>query len=87
LYNIPADTIKINAQNLPQGAKQGVTDFGRTGWGGPCPPSGMHRYFFKLYAIDKALDLPEGATKSQLEKAIKDHIIEKAELIGLYKRK
>lgn len=87
LYNIPANTIKIDAQNLPQGTKQGTTDFGRIGWGGPCPPSGTHRYFFKLYAIEKTLDLPEGATKAQVENAIKTHIIEKVELVGLYKRK
>lgn len=86
LYNIPANTTKIDANNLPEGVKQGITDFGRIGWGGPCPPSGTHRYFFKLYAIDKILDLPQGATKSQIEKDIEGHIIEKTELIGLYKR-
>lgn len=86
VYNIPVSTAKIDAKNLPQDAKQGMTDFGRVGWGGPCPPSGTHRYFFKLYAIDKVLDLPDGATKTQLEQAIKDHIVEKTELIGLYKR-
>lgn len=86
LYNIPSNITTINAQKLPQEVKSGITDFGRTGWGGPCPPSRTHRYFFKLYAIDKTLDLPIGATKSQLEKEIKDHIIEKAELIGLYQR-
>lgn len=87
VYNMPATTIKIDAKNLPQGAKEGITDFGKVGWGGPCPPSGTHRYFFKLYALDKALDLQVGLTKTQLEKAIKNHIIEKEELIGLYKRK
>lgn len=87
LYNIPVNVTKINAQKLPEGVKQGMTDFRRTGWGGPCPPSGTHRYFFKLYAIDRYLDLPQGVRKSQLENAIKDHIIEKDELIGLYKRR
>lgn len=86
LYNIPVNTTKINAQKLPEGTKQGMTDFKRIGWGGPCPPSGTHRYFFKLYAIDRYLDLPEDVTKSQLERAIKDHVIEKTELIGLYKK-
>lgn len=86
VYDIPVSTTKIDAKNLPKEAKQGMTDFGRVGWGGPCPPSGTHRYFFKIYAIDKVLDLPVGATKSQLEHAIKEHIIEKTELIGLYKR-
>ncbi|MDD3437179.1 MAG: YbhB/YbcL family Raf kinase inhibitor-like protein [Candidatus Gastranaerophilales bacterium] len=86
VYNLPVNTTKINGKNLPSGTKEGVTDFGRTGWGGPCPPSGTHRYFFKLYAIGKTLDLPEGLTKSQLENAIKEYIIEKTELMGLYKR-
>lgn len=86
VYNIPVTTTKIDAKNLPKEAKQGMTDFGRVGWGGPCPPSGTHRYFFKLYAVDKVLDLPDGAPKSQLEQAIRDHIIEKSELVGLYKR-
>ncbi len=87
VYNIPPQTQEINAQSMPKSSKQGMTDFKRTGWGGPCPPSGTHRYFFKLYAIDKKLMLPEAATKFQIEKEIKDNIIEKAELIGLYKRK
>lgn len=87
LFNIPPNVQKIEAKKLPEGVKQGITDFGRIGWGGPCPPSGTHRYFFKLYAIDKDLELTDGATKSQIENAIKNHIIEKTELIGLYKRK
>lgn len=86
VYNIPSTTVKLDALSLPEGVKQGKTDFQRIGWGGPCPPSGTHRYFFKLYAIDKQLDLPQGVRKPELEKAIKDHIIEKAELIGLYQR-
>jgi len=86
IYNLPVDITKIDAMNLPQGTKQGITDFGRTGWGGPCPPSGTHRYFFKLYAIDTTLNLEEGAKKSQVEKAMQGHIIEQTELIGLYKR-
>lgn len=86
VYNIPTNTQEIDYKNLPVGVKQGKTDFGRIGWGGPCPPNGTHRYFFKLYAISKKLNLAEGATKSQVEKEIKDSIIEKAEIIGLYKR-
>lgn len=86
VYNLPASTTKIDTDNLPVEAKQGVTDFGRIGWGGPCPPSGTHRYFFKLYALDKKLYLPEGISKSDLEKAINGHVIEQTELIGLYKR-
>lgn len=87
LYNIPADIKQIDNENLPVGTKQGMTDFGKSRWGGPCPPSGVHRYFFKLYALDSESGLPEGATKFQVENAAREHIIEKAELIGLYKRK
>lgn len=86
LYNIPISTTQIDNKNLPSETKQGMTDFGRVGWGGPCPPNGTHRYFFKLYAIDKTLNLPSGATKYQVEKEIRDSIIEKAELMGHYKR-
>lgn len=87
LYNIPVVTKKIDNKNLTLEIKQGMTDFGRIGWGGPCPPNGEHRYFFKLYALDKNLDLPLGVMKKELEQAMKNHIIEKSELIGLYDRK
>ena len=66
--------------------KQGSTDFGSTGYGGPCPPSGTHRYFFKLYALDSMLDLKDNTTKKDLEKAMIGHIIEQATLIGKYSR-
>ena len=65
---------------------QGKNDFGNFDYGGPCPPSGTHRYFFKLYALDTMLNLSPGSTKSQLEKAMSGHIIEEAQLIGLYGR-
>jgi len=92
LYNLPADTIKIEeniqaAEILSNGAMHGVTNFNRIGYGGPCPPWGTHRYFFKLYAIDMVLNLPKRATKKQVEAAIKGHIVEEVELIGLYSRK
>lgn len=86
LYNILSSTLQILENQIPEGAVEGVTDFGSTGYGGPCPPSGTHRYFFKLYALDTTLDLEESATKADVEEKIKDHIIEKAELIGLYSR-
>lgn len=86
LYNIPADTVKINSSNLPQSAVQGINDFGKAGYGGPCPPSGEHRYYFKLYALDKGIS-KEKLTKSQLQEQIKGHVIEQAELIGIYSRK
>jgi hypothetical protein len=74
------------AENSVPG-KLGITNSGRRGYGGPCPPSGTHRYFFKIYALDTQLNLKEGITKGQLEKAMQGHILDKAELIGLYKRK
>lgn len=86
VYNISPKTKKIEAMNLPEGAKEGMTDFGKIGWGGPCPPSGTHRYFFKLYALNHKLNLPAGLTKAELENAMNVHVIEKTELIGFYKR-
>jgi len=91
LFNLPADARELpenvpTDETLPNGAKQGTTDFGRTGYGGPCPPSGTHRYFFKIYALDTMLDLPAGARKSDLVKAMEGHIIGQGQLIGKYKR-
>lgn len=91
-WNIPADTRSLN-EGLPKqdalqnGMKQGTTDFRRVGYGGPCPPSGTHRYFFKLYALDSTLNLPASTTKSDLEKAMQGHILQQAELMGKYQRK
>jgi Raf kinase inhibitor-like YbhB/YbcL family protein len=71
----------------PAGAVQGKNDFGRLGWGGPCPPPGKpHRYFFKLYALDVALGLEPGATKADVERAIRGHVLAKAEIFGTYAR-
>ena len=66
--------------------KQGVNDYKTMRYGGPCPPSGTHRYFFKIYALDKMLGLKEGADKRTLEKAMEGHVLDEAELVGLYKR-
>lgn len=74
-------------QKLANGAMQGKNDFGRIGYGGPAPPSGVHRYYFKVYALDIKLDLKPGSTKQQLEKAMKDHIVGKGQLMGRYGRK
>ncbi|MBN2456140.1 MAG: YbhB/YbcL family Raf kinase inhibitor-like protein [Sedimentisphaerales bacterium] len=71
---------------MPSGAKQGFTGFGRVGYGGPCPPSGTHRYFFKIYAIDSELDLAAGADKQQLLKAMEGHILAQGQLMGKYRR-
>lgn len=84
-WNLPMSTTEI-AENVTLSAPQGRTDFGFSHYGGPCPPSGIHRYFFKLYALDTVLDLPAGSTKSDLEKAMIGHVLEKAELVGLYKK-
>lgn len=84
-WNLPVSTTEI-AENATLSVPQGRTDFGFSRYGGPCPPSGTHRYFFKLYALDVSLDLPAGSTKSDLEKAMAGHILEMAELIGLYKK-
>ena len=86
-WNIGPDTTEITANSVPGGALQGTNDFGKQGYGGPCPPSGTHRYFFKLYALDIPLTLKTGATKVQLEGAMKGHILERTELLGLYRRR
>jgi len=87
IWNIPPETKEIGKNSAPIGVVEGMTSFGKKGYGGPCPPSGTHRYFFKLYALDKALDLPPSAKASDIEKAMTGHILDKTELIGLYQRK
>ncbi len=91
LYNLPPQARQLpeafpTSSELADGTRQGTTDFGRTGYGGPCPPSGTHRYFFKLYALDAALDLAPGAGKADLERAMAGHIIAQAELMGTYRK-
>jgi Raf kinase inhibitor-like YbhB/YbcL family protein len=90
LYNIPPTTNKlqenINAKNLPEGTKAGLNDWKRTGYGGPCPPIGRHRYFHKLYALDTVLSDLDTPTKQQLEAEMKGHIIGQAQLVGTYSR-
>ena len=84
-WNIPPSTTSIGEGKEPEGA-QGMTDFGRNGYGGPCPPGGEHRYFFRLYALDAELDLPEGTSKADLERAMEGHVLEQATLMGKYSR-
>jgi Raf kinase inhibitor-like YbhB/YbcL family protein len=92
IYNFPATARQLAAgvaadSELSNGARQGQNDFQRLGYGGPCPPPGpAHRYFFKLYALDAKLDLKSGASKAEVENAMKGHALAKAELIGRYKR-
>ncbi|MBI5143776.1 MAG: YbhB/YbcL family Raf kinase inhibitor-like protein [Candidatus Omnitrophica bacterium] len=83
VYDIPVAS-RIDEDSIP--GKQGINDFRRTDYGGPCPPSGTHRYFFKIYALDKELALKEGVSKKALEKAMEGHILDKVELVGLYKK-
>jgi Raf kinase inhibitor-like YbhB/YbcL family protein len=90
LYNMPSTTDglaeNVSATALPSGTREGLNDWHRTGYGGPCPPIGRHRYFFKLYALDTMLSDLEQPTKAALEKAMQGHIVEQAELIGTYQR-
>jgi len=87
VWNIGAGTREIPENSVPPGALQGTNDFRKQEYGGPCPPSGTHRYFFKLYALDSSPAVKAGATKAQVEEAMKGQVIAQAELIGLYRRK
>ncbi|MFP4473440.1 MAG: YbhB/YbcL family Raf kinase inhibitor-like protein [Candidatus Omnitrophota bacterium] len=84
VYDLPV--IDGIAEDVPPPGKQGGNDFGRADYGGPCPPSGKHRYFFKLYALDAGLNLDEGRSKTDIESVMQDHILAQAELIGTYSR-
>jgi Raf kinase inhibitor-like YbhB/YbcL family protein len=90
LYNLPADANHlpeaVAASALPSGALEGTNDWKRTGYGGPCPPVGRHRYFFKLYALDTALPDLKSPTKAALEKAMQGHILTSAQVIGTYQK-
>ncbi len=90
LYNLPPSAgglpQAVKPEALPAGTSPGRNDWGRTGYGGPCPPTGRHRYFFKLYALDSAIPDLDRPTKAQLEAAMKGHIVEHATLIGTYQR-
>jgi Raf kinase inhibitor-like YbhB/YbcL family protein len=93
LYDLPATVTELAAdepksQFIASGAKQGINDFRRLGYGGPMPPSGKpHRYFFKLYALDKTLDLKPGATKKDLLKAMEGRVLAEGQLMGTYQKK
>jgi len=91
LFNIPADVTTLQAGVSPDavlknGTRHGENDFRKLGYGGPCPPGGTHRYFFKIYALDTLLSLESGSTKSQLLAAMKGHILAEGQLMGKYKR-
>ncbi len=84
VWNISPDTESIPEDSVP--GTQGVNDFGKHDYGGPCPPDGEHRYFFKLYALDTKLDLNENSKKSEVEDAMEGHVLEEDELMGVYAR-
>ena len=90
LFNIPATTTALvedaSPGALPAGSSEGVNDFGDLDYGGPCPPSGTHRYYFRLYALDTALGLAAGATRYQVDLAMSGRILAQAELMGTYAR-
>ena len=91
LYNLPATIARlpeaVDHEDLPTGTLEGKNDWKRTGYCGPCPPIGRHRYFFKLYALDTVLPDLKQPTKGALEKAMEGHILAKAELLGLYQKR
>jgi Raf kinase inhibitor-like YbhB/YbcL family protein len=91
LFNIPADITTLPAgipadAELKNGARHGKNDFRKLGYGGPCPPGGTHRYYFKLYALDTVLSLESGSSKAQLVAAMKGHVLAEGQLMGKYKR-
>ena len=90
LYNIPPDVHSlaehITTATLPPGASEGINDWQRPGYGGPCPPIGRHRYFHKLYALDTVLEGLNRPTKADVEAAMRGHIIAEAELIGTFQK-
>ena len=91
IFNIPPDSSGLeenvpDAGRLPDGSVQGYNDSGTLGYRGPCPPSGVHRYFFRLYALDAVLDLEPGASKEDVLEAMKGHVLRQAKIIGLYRR-
>lgn len=92
IFNLPAQTTALSenvakVDQLPTGGSQGRNDFRKIGYSGPCPPAGKpHRYFFKLYALDKKLDLKPGASKQELEQAMQGHVLGQAEFFGKFQR-
>ena len=87
IWNIVPDLTEIVANKLPAHALQGVNDFGKSKYSGPCPPAGIHRYYFRLYALDTTLTLPQGSKRKVVDSAIKGHTIAEATLMGRYARK
>jgi Raf kinase inhibitor-like YbhB/YbcL family protein len=86
-WNIDPKTTEVAENSAPTNAVQGTNDFPKTGYGGPCPPSGTHRYYFKVYALDQTLDLKPGAKRKEVDAAMRGHVIAQGELMGRYSRK
>jgi Raf kinase inhibitor-like YbhB/YbcL family protein len=86
LWNIPPETREIREHTVPWGAEEGYNSGNRTGYDGPCPPSGSHRYFFRLYAVDLKLKMEAGSDRQTLERAMEQHILATTELMGTYSR-
>jgi Raf kinase inhibitor-like YbhB/YbcL family protein len=92
LYNVQPTQSELDegipggTETLPNGARQGSNGFRKIGYAGPCPPSGTHRYYFHLHAIDSNLNLPPGTSRDRVDQAIKNHVLEEAELLGYYSK-
>lgn len=86
VWNIDPKTTEVAENSVPDDGIEGLTDFGKSGWGGPCPPSGTHHYQFKLYALDSTLNLSSSSKKVDIEEAMEGHILDQTLLVGLFKR-
>jgi hypothetical protein len=87
IWNIPVTNTSIQEGKPPENGIYGTNDFDKLQYGGPCPPSGTHRYFFKVYALDRRIDLEKGSVKEELLKEIEEHVIDSAQLVGMYTKK
>lgn len=86
MFNIDPETKTIEKDSLPSGVRLALNDFGTLTYGGPCPPSGVHRYFFKLFALNDLLHLEQGVSRTDVEKAMEGHVVGTAQLVGTYER-
>jgi Raf kinase inhibitor-like YbhB/YbcL family protein len=77
----------VGSRQLAEGTREGLNDWKRTGWGGPCPPIGRHRYFFRLYALDRRLDDRDRVSRAELDRAMRGHVLAEATLMGTYQKK
>ena len=84
IWNIDPTTSQLGERSEPHGTAQGTNDFGKAGYGGPCPPSGTHRYYFRIFALDRMLELKAGAKRPALEAAMKGHIVARGDLMARF---